>query len=220
MSELIKRLISSLILIPTALFFIIKGSFFFKFFMIIFFLVAAYEWNSLSKRKNYKIPGFIYLIASIYFTILFRGNSNIELYIFLFTILICVATDIGGYIFGNIFKGPKIFKSISPKKTYAGAIGGYLLSIILVYFFAQYSFLIADDLPNYFGKDEFIWVLLISTVSQIGDFTISFFKRKSKIKNTGSIIPGHGGLLDRIDGMLFALPFAYIYIYLLAPLLL
>ena len=66
-------------------------------------------------------------------------------------------------------------------------------------------------MPNYFGKNEFIWVLLISSVSQAGDFIISYFKRKSKIKNTGSIIPGHGGLLDRIDGMIFALPFMYIF---------
>ena len=210
-SELIKRFLSSIILVPVALFFIIKGSFFFKFFIIIFFIVAAYEWNDLSKRKSYKIPGFIFLIASIYLTTLLRGNTNFELYFFLITILVCVATDIGGYVFGNLFKGPKINKRISPNKTYAGSIGGYLLSVILVYFFAQNSFLIADDLPNNFRKDEFILVLLISTVSQIGDFIISFFKRKSKIKNTGSIIPGHGGLLDRIDGMLFALPFAYIY---------
>ena len=216
-SELIKRLLSSIILVPIALFFIIKGTFFFKFFMIIFLLVTAYEWNSLSKKKIYKIPGFIFLILSIYLTILLRGNTNFELYIFLVTILVCVSTDVGGYIFGNLIKGPKINKKISPNKTYAGSIGGYLLSIILVYFFLQYSFLIAEDLPNYFSKDEFIWVLLISTVSQIGDFIISFFKRKSKIKNTGSIIPGHGGLLDRIDGMLFALPFAYIYIYFVTP---
>ena len=157
------------------------------------------------------------MILSIYLTILLRGNTNFELYIFLVTILVCVSTDVGGYIFGNLFKGPKINKKISPNKTYAGSIGGYLLSIILVYFFLQYSFLIAKDLPNNFSKDEFIWVLLISTVSQVGDFIISFFKRKSKIKNTGSIIPGHGGLLDRIDGMLFALPFAYIYIYFVTP---
>ena len=216
-SEFIKRVLSSIILVPVALFFIIKGTFFFNFFMIIFLIVAAYEWSGLSKNKTYKIPGFIFLIVSIYFTILLRGNSNFELYIFLVTILVCVATDIGGYIFGNLFKGPKINKRISPNKTYAGSIGGYFLSIISVYFFVQYSFLIADDLPNYFGKDEFIWALLISTVSQIGDFTISLFKRKSKIKNTGSVIPGHGGLLDRIDGMLFALPFAYIYIYFVTP---
>tara|TARA_B100000401_G_C52612219_1_gene627271 strand:+ start:84 stop:743 length:660 start_codon:yes stop_codon:yes gene_type:complete len=211
MSELIKRLLSSLVLIPVALFFIIKGSFFFKFFMIIFLLVAAYEWNSLSKRKNYQLPGFIFLTVSIYMTILLRGNTNFELYLFLFAISICVATDIGGYIFGNIFKGPKILKSISPNKTYAGSIGGYLLSIIFIYFFLKNSYLIGDDLPNYFGKYEFIWVLFISTISQVGDFIISYFKRKSNIKNTGSIIPGHGGLLDRADGMIFALPFSYIF---------
>ena len=165
----------------------------------------------MSKGKNYKIPGFIFLITSIYFTILLRGNNNFELYIFLFAILTCISTDIGGYVFGNIFKGPKIIKSISPNKTYAGSIGGYFLSVILVYFFLKNSYLIGDGLPNYFGKNEFIFVLLISTVSQMGDFIISYFKRKSKIKNTGSIIPGHGGLLDRTDGMIFALPFTYIF---------
>ncbi len=216
MSELTKRILSSILLLPTALFFIIKGSIFFKFFMIIIFLVAAFEWNSLSKKKNYKIPGIIFLIASIYFSILFRGNTNFELYIFLFTILICVATDIGGYIFGNIIKGPKIIKSISPNKTYAGSIGGLILSIILVYIFLKNSNLIDEDLPNYFRKEEFIYVLLISTVSQVGDFVISYFKRKSKIKNTGSIIPGHGGLLDRIDGMIFALPFGFFYFNLIS----
>ena len=211
MSELPKRILSSLIMLPTSLFFIIKGSLFFKFFIIIFFFIAAYEWNALSKKKNYKIPGFIFLIVSVYFSILLRGNTSIELYIFLFTILVCVATDIGGYIFGNIFKGPKIMKAISPNKTYAGSIGGYILSIILVYFFVKNSILIEENLPNYFGIEEFIWVLLISSVSQTGDFIISYFKRKSKIKNTGSIIPGHGGMLDRADGMIFALPFTYIY---------
>ena len=211
MSELNKRILSSIILFPTALFFIIKGTIFFKFFMIIIFLVAAFEWNALSKRKNYKIPGFIFLLASIYFTILLRGNSNFELYIFLFTILTCISTDIGGYVFGNIFKGPKIIKSISPNKTYAGSIGGFLLSIILVYFFLKNSYLIEDGLPSYFGANEFICVLLISSASQAGDFIISYFKRKSKKKNTGAIIPGHGGLLDRADGMIFALPFAYFF---------
>ena len=213
-SEILKRVFSSIIMIPIVLFFIVKGTFFFKFFMIIFLITAAYEWNAMSKNKPYKIPGFLFLIISIILTILFRGQTNLELYIFLVTILICVSTDIGGYIFGNLFKGPKIKKSISPNKTYAGSIGGYLLSIVLVYFFSQNSYLINIDQANDFGRDEFIFVLLISTISQIGDFIISLFKRKSKIKNTGSIIPGHGGILDRADGMLFALPFAYIYLNL------
>ena len=211
-SELIKRLLSSIFLIPVALFFIIKGSLLFTFFMIILFIISVYEWNGMSNKKPYKIPGYFFLIVSIYFSIILRGNTDTELYIFLVTILICVSTDIGGYIFGNLFKGPKINKTISPNKTYSGSFGSYLLSLILVYFFSKYSFFVDSALLNSFGKDEFIFVLLVSTISQIGDFTISFFKRKSKIKNTGSILPGHGGLLDRIDGMIFALPFAFIYL--------
>ena len=85
--------------------------------------------------------------------------------------------------------------------------GGYLLSLIFIYLFLTNSYLI---LPIEFSKEIFLFVLMISTVSQLGDITISYFKRLSKIKNTGKIIPGHGGILDRIDGMIFAFPFAYI----------
>ena len=213
-SEIIKRILSSVILIPIGLFFIIKGSFIFTFFILILFIIAAYEWNNMTKKKNYKIPGFIFLLISMYLTILLRGNTDYDLYIFLCTILICVSTDIGGYIFGNLFKGPKINKIISPNKTYSGSMGSFFLSIVIVYIFSQNAYLISIDIEVYFGRNEFISILLISTISQIGDFIVSFFKRKSKKKNTGSIIPGHGGLLDRIDGMIFALPFAYIYLNL------
>ena len=120
-------------------------------------------------------------------------------------VIICVSTDIGGYVFGNIFKGPKLTK-ISPKKTYSGVIGGFLLSLI-------FTNLFLDFLPNVetfeFTKEMFSFILLVSLVSQIGDIIISYFKRLSKIKNTGKIIPGHGGLLDRIDGMIFAFPLFY-----------
>ena len=214
-SEIIKRILSSVILIPIGLFFIIKGSFIFTFFILILFIIASYEWNNMTKKKNYKIPGFIFLLISMYLTILLRGNTDYDLYIFLCTILICVSTDIGGYIFGNLFKGPKINKIISPNKTYSGSMGSFFLSIVIVYIFSQNAYLISIDIEVYFGRNEFISILLISTISQIGDFIVSFFKRKSKKKNTGSIIPGHGGLLDRIDGMLFALPFGYIYLNLI-----
>ena len=214
-SEIIKRILSSVILIPIGLFFIIKGSFIFTFFILILFIIAAYEWNNMTKKKNYKIPGFIFLLISMYLTILLRGNTDYDLYIFLCTILICVSTDIGGYIFGNLFKGPKINKIISPNKTYSGSMGSFFLSIVIVYIFSQNAYLISIDIEVYFGRNEFISILLISKISQIGDFIVSFFKRKSKKKNTGSIIPGHGGLLDRIDGMLFALPFGYIYLNLI-----
>ena len=121
---------------------------------------------------------------------------------FLAVLLICISTDIGGYIFGKILKGAKLTK-ISPKKTYSGVFGGYLLSIIVANSFIDYV-----DLN--FHIKEFVIVIVISTISQIGDITVSYFKRLSKIKNTGNLIPGHGGILDRIDGMIFAFPFFYI----------
>ena len=210
-SEIIKRILSSLILIPVSLYFIIKGSFFFIFFILIVFIISVYEWINISKKKIYQVPGIIFLSISFYLTILLRGNNNLELFVFLFVILICVATDIGGYVFGKILKGPKINKKISPNKTYSGSFGGYFLSIILVYFLVKNTFLIDNQLLHIFGKNEFLLVLLISTISQIGDFIVSFFKRKSKVKNTGFILPGHGGFLDRVDGMIFAIPFAYIF---------
>ena len=150
----------------------------------------------------------------MYLIYLLRGSTEYDLYIFLATILICVSTDIGGYTFGKFFKGPKINKTISPNKTYSGSIGSFLLAIIFFYIYSQNSSLISNNIETNFGQYEFLWVIIISLISQIGDFTISFFKRKAKKKNTGSIIPGHGGLLDRIDGMLFALPFSYIYLSL------
>ena len=164
----------------------------------------------MSKKKPYKIPGFIFLIISCYFTILLRGNTNSELFNFLIIILICISTDIGGYVFGKTFKGPKINKKISPKKTFTGAIGGYFLSIIFFYFFVNSSFIISFNLENSFTKYGIFFVLLISTISQLGDFLISFFKRKIKVKNTGNILPGHGGLLDRVDGIIFTVPFVYL----------
>ena len=128
-------------------------------------------------------------------------------------IITCISTDIGGYIFGKTFKGPKLTK-ISPKKTYSGMIGGYFLSMINVIVFLKYMEFVYDI--NFLLK-ILIFVVIISTVSQIGDIIISFFKRKSKIKDTGKIIPGHGGLLDRIDGMIFAFPFSLV-IFSIEPL--
>ena len=206
--EIIKRILSSFVLIPIALFFIIKGSFFFTFFIGTCFIITLYEWHMMSKKKKYNIFGFIFLIFSFYSVYFIRNELDKHgLLIFLFIVLICVSTDIGGYVFGKLFKGPKLTK-ISPNKTYAGVFGGYFLSIIFTYILFNYSEIFTDQ---YFGIDEFVWVLVISTVSQVGDIIISYFKRLSKIKDTGKLIPGHGGILDRIDGMLFAFPFYFIF---------
>ena len=125
--EIIKRILSSLVLIPIAFFFIIKGSYFFNFFILICFLISSYEWHLMSKNKKYYLPGFIFIIFSFYTFYFFRNESDYK--VFLLIIITCIATDIGGYIFGKIFKGPKLTK-ISPNKTYAGMFGGFLLSII------------------------------------------------------------------------------------------
>ncbi len=207
--EIEKRIFSSLILIPLSFFFIIKGSFLFNFFLIICFLITSYEWFMMSKKKNYHLPGYFFLIFSFYSAYFLRNSLDDKgLIIFLLIIITCISTDIGGYIFGNIFKGPKLTK-ISPKKTYSGMIGGYLLAIININIFFNYSYFFYNKIVE-FTYDVLIVVLLISSISQIGDILISYFKRLSKIKDTGKIIPGHGGLLDRIDGMIFAFPFSYL----------
>jgi phosphatidate cytidylyltransferase len=166
----------------------------------------------MSKKMSYYTVGIVFILISFYSVFLLRNYDHYTnildpgLTFFLIVTLICVFTDLGGYIFGKIFKGPKLTK-ISPNKTYAGMFGGFFLSIISINLFVNYT-----SLNLYFTNQLFIFVILVSAISQIGDILISFFKRKSKIKNTGKIIPGHGGLLDRIDGMLLAFPLSYILI--------
>ena len=214
MTNFQKRFLSSLLLIPIALFFIIKGTYFFNFFILICLLVSIHEWHLLSKKKVYKIPGIIFLIISFYSAYYLRNEMYGDYLYFIMILFICIFTDIGGYIFGKIFKGPKLTK-ISPKKTYAGVIGGYLFAIIFMTIFFNYFDYIAQLINIGVSSKElsinnFIFTIVTSTVSQLGDIVISYFKRKSKIKDTGKIIPGHGGLLDRIDGMLFAFPSTFI----------
>ena len=203
--ELTKRILSSIILIPIVFFFIIKGSFLFIFFILICLSAIIYEWHMMSKKKSYRIFGFIFLFLSFY--TIYKLRIDNDYWFILFITTICVSTDIGGYVFGKIFKGPKLTK-FSPNKTYAGMIGGYVLSTI-------FSTILTIIYTNeQLTVKWFIFIILISTISQLGDIIISYFKRLSKIKDTGKIIPGHGGLLDRVDGMIFAFPFSYL-IYLM-----
>ncbi len=200
-NELIKRILSSLILIPIFFFFIIKGSYLFTIFLLICLVVIFYEWHMMSKKKSYRVFGFIFLLISFY--TIYKLRIDNDYWFILFITMICVSTDLGGYVFGNILKGPKLTK-ISPNKTYAGMIGGYLLSILSTIIFADFYFRYELSIKL------FIFVMIISTISQLGDLVISYYKRLSKIKDTGKIIPGHGGLLDRVDGMIFAFPFSYL----------
>ncbi len=217
--EFEKRLYSSFIIIPVSFFFLFQGSVFFIFFLSTLFIATYYEWTKMLK-KNFltKILGILFLIISFYSAYKFR--NDIGLIPFILIILICIFTDLGGYIFGKFFKGPKLTK-ISPNKTYAGSIGGFILSLVSVLIYSKYISLepwvvssIAEKFNNNFDLSFLIFILLISLISQIGDLIISYFKRLAKIKDTGKIIPGHGGILDRMDGLIFAIPFAYLFIIL------
>ena len=204
-NEFIKRFLSSTILIPIVLFFILKGSFLFFSFLLICFFITVYEWHMISKKKTYNFLGYFFLIFSFFTIYKLRINEAYSYWTLLFITTICISTDIGGYIFGKTFKGPKLIK-ISPNKTYTGMVGSYLLSIITIFFFSIYM-----PADVYFENWP-IHVFLISTISQLGDILISYCKRLSNVKDTGKIIPGHGGLLDRVDGMIFAFPFYYLMI--------
>jgi phosphatidate cytidylyltransferase len=199
MSNLLKRLISSLILIPIVIFLIIQGSYLLLLFTLLCFFISCYEWYYLTKNQLYKIHGYLLIFFSFYS--FYKLSSDTSLVFFV--ILICISTDVGGYFFGNLFKGPKLTK-ISPNKTYAGMFGSYILSILSFIIIIYY-------VDNSFSSKQYILlVILISTISQIGDLIISYFKRLAKVKDTGKILPGHGGLLDRIDGMIFTFPLVYI----------
>ena len=151
-----------------------------------------------SLRFLYKSTSLLYLSLLVYFIISVESSySNLKLYL-LYTVLIAILSDIGGLVFGKTFKGKKLTK-ISPSKTISGSIGSFVFSFFIIPLFyadfAQYDFIILV-----------LIILIISLTTQIGDLFISYLKRKAKVKNTSDILPGHGGFLDRVDGIIFAIP--------------
>ena len=206
-NQIFKRIFSSIILLSLLIFFIFKIPSFLNFLIPIVFIFVAYEWHMMSKEKIFYLYGYVFIFVSL-FSVYKIVNLDDNYLFFTFVVAICVSTDIGGYTIGKIFKGPKLTK-ISPKKTYSGMFGGYLFSIIGVMVIFHIT---ENSIGNKFNINHLL-IILISSVSQMGDLCISYFKRLSGIKDTGNIIPGHGGVLDRVDGMIFAFPFAYaIYI--------
>ena len=204
MNDLFKRFFTSIALLIVLYSSMINHYILLFLFNLIAFIVMieAYRLIKLIFKKNaYKVVIsylilIIYLSISLpqlYFFITFDNNNKL---IFLFLLLVCIMTDIGGYTFGKFFQGKKL-TNISPNKTYSGLIGSYILSIIVFIFFY---------LKLNFSYSFIILTFLVCSIYQIGDLFISYLKRKAKVKDTGSLLPGHGGVLDRIDGIILALP--------------
>ena len=208
MSELNKRLITSFFLTITILVSFSNIIFLYVIIFLINLLVIDEFFKMIKKIHIKKISKFftmlIVLIYMVYFSlvVIYFINQSFDLNRFkvLFLLIICISSDIGGYTFGKIIGGKKLTK-ISPKKTYSGLVGSLVLSLIFGYLF----YISSTDLIL-INLNIFLFIILISILSQAGDLLISYFKRKAKVKDTGSFLPGHGGVLDRIDGILLALP--------------
>jgi phosphatidate cytidylyltransferase len=208
--ELKKRIITSLVLI-TLLIFMYLYSFILVISLVIIAVISWIEFYGLISKifkKNellkfiFKTFSLVYL-SLIVFGMLFVISNNPDLKIFfVYSILVSIASDIGGLIFGKLFKGRKLTK-ISPKKTISGSIGSFFFSFLLIPFFLE---LIINQ--NFFSL--IVITAFISLTTQLGDLFISFIKRKAKVKDTSDLLPGHGGVLDRIDGIIFAIPVGFI----------
>ena len=211
--ELQKRILSSIILIPIAIYFIFQETLFFVFFLSILFIASSYEWIKMNQNNFLKTFGVFYLFFAFISAYLLREQFSLGLFVLI--LVICIFTDLGGYIFGKILKGPKLVK-ISPKKTFAGAFGGFILSVVAALVYSKYTTYGSSTYLNLsiwtglvLNKIYFLFILIISFISQVGDLIISYFKRLAKVKDTGNLLPGHGGLLDRLDGIIFAIPISY-----------
>ena len=206
MSEISKRIYTSIFLL-ILLILALKFNLILYLFLLIIYNQIFYEFNVILSRifnAKFKLIRFTYIFFANFYILFFliiiflylNEDYNLNQIDFIIVVSICISTDVGGYIFGKTFKGKKLTK-ISPKKTYSGMIGSFITSILVTFLlFTQfYSF-----------TELLLITILLSSISQLGDLSISFIKRKSKLKNTGSILPGHGGLLDRLDGFIFAIP--------------
>ena len=218
-SELKKRILTSILL-----FSLLSAMYLYSFIMIGSLLIMAiivwiefYAMVSKIIKKNrfkdrllrfmLKSGSLLYLSLFVYFVFLIESHlTDLKIYL-LYSILIAILSDIGGLIFGKTFKGKKLTK-ISPNKTISGSIGSFVLSIFLIPIF--YNNLIIYDFLTLL-----ILTIAISLTSQLGDLFISYLKRKANVKDTSDLLPGHGGLLDRVDGIIFAAPLGVFLLNLL-----
>ena len=211
-SEFTKRIFTSIILlIVTFSFLIYANKDYFLWFLIIIAIICYGEWlltNSdlLGGRNVYKISS-IHLFGFIYFILILPASAyylrlEISLNFFLLILIICIFSDVGGYVFGKTIGGKKLTK-ISPNKTISGSVGSFIFSILPI-IFIHLSNIEASFLE--LNLVNIMFSLFVSLICQLGDLFFSYFKRLNNKKNTSNLLPGHGGLLDRIDGLVIVLP--------------
>ena len=200
-----KRIISSLVMIPIALFAIFSSQKLFIFLAIVIAVLMAFEWSEMShkmpNKKKWRLIGFLYISIPLYCAVSIRILDN-EILFWMFAII--WATDIFAFFAGKSLGGAKIAPAISPHKTWSGLIGGVLASMGI-------GVISAIIFP---GSILFFLVIsvIISIVEQLSDLLESKFKRIFGVKDSGDIIPGHGGVLDRLDGMILVAPLVSIII--------
>ena len=211
MSNLQKRILTSIVVLPLSIFFITKGGDYIVSFLYATLILANYELFSAFKRKLTIIFLAVILVLAL-LSILFLRNDTVSSYILLIWIIILtICSDVGGYVFGKLFKWKKLTK-ISPNKTISGVLGSFIFSIISVFLLSFIINFISSMNSDFFLKPRyFILAVIFSLAAQVGDLTISYFKRLEKIKDTGKLLPGHGGIFDRIDSLMFVVILAYIF---------
>jgi len=217
MNNLQKRILTSFIIFPLSIFFIIKGGYFLLSFLLVVFFVANYELFSVfSKKKTIVILELILILSffSIYYLAEpLEERKGLTFYFLLWIVILCVCSDVGGYVVGKIFKWKKL-TTISPNKTLSGVLGSFAFSLLSVFIAGAILPTALSTSINFLEAKYFFLAIIFSLVAQTGDLTISYFKRLEKIKDTGKILPGHGGIFDRIDGLMFVVILTFILFYL------
>mgnify|MGYP001211331718 CR=1 FL=1 len=210
MTNLYKRILTSLIILPVSIFFILMGGNYIVSFLYAILILGNFEVFSVFKRKFTIIFLDIILVLALLAILHLRNETMSSFVLLLWAIIVTISSDIGGYVFGKIFKGKKLTK-ISPNKTISGLVGSFVFSLGSVFILGFILELMSNMEMEFFIKPKyFIFALIFSLVAQMGDLIISYFKRLEKIKDTGKLLPGHGGIFDRIDGLMFVILFAHI----------
>ena len=209
MNNFQKRILTSIVLLPLSFFLIFKGGNFLNFFLLSIFLIGNYEIFSVFKKKKYIL--FLKIILLSFLIAIYNlAKTNTEsFYILLWILILVICSDVGGYIFGKIFEWKKLTK-ISPKKTLSGSLGSFLLSLLSLPITQSIIVFSEMYLINFLQIKFLILSLFFSFIAQLGDIIISYIKRAEGIKDSGKSLPGHGGIFDRIDGLVFVVIIAYI----------